>query len=153
MPDDGFQAEVWDVLSRIPDPELPVPITDLGIVERVEVNDSAVHVTLIPTFLGCPALDVVLQRVRERVGALPQVNRVHVEMVNTPVWSPDRISENGREILRSFGVAVPPPAGEVVCPFCESTDIKMESAFGTQRCRMIYYCNACHKPFELFKKI
>lgn len=153
MPQTTIEEQVWAILSEIPDPELPVPITDLGIVHQVRVADGAASVTLIPTFLGCPALDFICKRVRERLENLPELDRIEVNMVNSPAWSPDLITDNGREILRSFGVTVPPHSGESTCPFCNSADIKMESPFGPQRCRMIYYCNACRKPFELFKKV
>lgn len=159
--------DIWDVLECIPDPELPISIVDLGIVERVAQDAGRVHVTITPTFVGCPALNVVYDEVRKKVGALDGIEAVTVNISFDPPWSPDRMSLKGRDILRTLGVGVPEPEAcigsrlsaadatspepPVPCPWCNSTDTTMSSPFGAQRCRMIYYCNACKKPFEQFK--
>ena len=80
-------------------------------------------------------------------------------------WSTDRITPAGREKLRAAGFAPPAPrsAGAVTlvqlergphrCPWCGSTDTKLENIFGPTPCRSIRYCNACRQPFEQFKTI
>lgn len=159
--------DIWATLETIPDPELPIGILDLGIILDVARNGSDVHVTMTPTFIGCPALNVVQDEIRRKVRALPGVKHVEVEVRFDPPWSPARMSEKGRETLRQLGIGVPEPAscigtrlagGGVApalppapCPWCKSPDTVMSSPFGPQRCRMIYYCNACKKPFEQFK--
>ena len=64
-------AEIWEALASVRDPEIPpISITDLGIVERVDVSDEAVEVALLPTFAGCPALDVIKEDVERSVRLL-----------------------------------------------------------------------------------
>jgi ring-1,2-phenylacetyl-CoA epoxidase subunit PaaD len=206
--------EILAVLATIPDPEMPISIVDLGIVEdvriaedvridspsllegggegvggvpspgpgsvtssrsthpptaSVEARGSVAIITLLPTFVGCPALDMIRNTVLAKVGALPGVDHVEVNFVHDPPWSADRITESGRASLRAHGVQVPdrgplraPPSigaipltvsAPVPCPFCDSTNTTMESAFGPTRCRAIFYCNDCRNSFENIKRL
>ena len=154
------ERAVRDVLRTINDPEMPLSIVDLGIVEQVCVEAGRVRIDLLPTFVGCPALPVLEEQVRREVGALPGVAGVEVRFRFDPPWGVDRISPAGREALRQFGITVPQPddapglhGPPPRCPFCGSDDVRRESAFGPTRCRMIYHCEACHNPFEHLKKL
>lgn len=144
---------VWDVLETIEDPELPITITDLGLVRDVEAADGRVAVRLIPTWIGCPALDVIRGRVRQAVAALPGIRDATVDYVFEPPWTLDRLSPRGRARLEEHGLAVPrcrfsePPA----CPYCGSTDVSLDSLFGPTMCRATYVCRACRNPFERLK--
>jgi ring-1,2-phenylacetyl-CoA epoxidase subunit PaaD len=159
------EADVWDALAEIPDPEIPVvSLVDLGVVRDVAVEGATVRIDFTPTFLGCPALevmrDVMADRVRE-LGAEPDVR-----VVLDDSWSTDKITPGGREKLRASGFAPPAPrsAGTTTslvqlsrstfrCPYCSSTDTKLENLFGPTPCRSVRYCNACRQPFEQFKTI
>jgi ring-1,2-phenylacetyl-CoA epoxidase subunit PaaD len=157
------------VLATIPDPEMPISIVDLGIVADVTIDAAgAAQVTLTPTFIGCPALDMLTAQIRERVAPLPGVQSVDVRFVHEPRWSAQNISPRGREELRRHGVVVgdAPAAAQltpltigghqaaaVQCPFCGSPRTSKESDFGPTRCRMIYYCDACRNSFERMKDI
>ena len=105
------EAEVWEALAEIPDPEIPViSVVDLGVVRDVRVEDERVHVEFTPTFLGCPALEVMRDAMAARIaelGAEPEV-----EVVLDDSWSTDRITPEGREKLRAAGFAPPTPRGE-----------------------------------------
>src|SRR4029453_850297 len=96
------EAQVWDALAEIPDPEIPpISIVDLGVVRSVSVEDGTVHVEVTPTFLGCPALEVMRDHMARRIrgfGAEPDV-----EVVLDDSWSTDRITPEGREKLRASG--------------------------------------------------
>ena len=156
--------EVWAALAEIPDPEIPVvSLVDLGVVKSVRIDDERVHIELTPTFMGCPALERMeaeLARAVEELGAEPQV-----AVVLDDSWSTDRISAEGREKLRAAGFAPPVPRtaepprlvqlerGAFRCPYCGSTDTKLENIFGPTPCRSLRYCNACRQPFELFKTL
>jgi ring-1,2-phenylacetyl-CoA epoxidase subunit PaaD len=161
-----LEAAVWAALAEVRDPEIPpVSITDLGIVERVVVTDDAVEIELLPTFAGCPALDVI-RADAERAGvAVAEDREVEVRFVYSPPWTSDRITPAGREALRSYGLT-PPGEGLVFlplaslgtatvdpapCPFCGSTDTELESAFGPTLCRSTHFCRTCRNPFEAFK--
>ncbi len=165
---------IMDVLRGIDDPEMPISIVDLGIVENVRVepegSNARVAVTILPTFVGCPALEMIREEIEREVGALEGVDDVEVTFINDPPWSPDRITDTGRESLRGHGVTVPDRidtahrrnarptvstigTSAVACPFCASTSTRLDSPFGPTRCRTIYYCEACHNSFERIKKL
>ncbi len=150
------EATVRDALSRVKDPEIPVcSITDLGLVERIHVTDAAVDVTLLPTFVGCPALDAIRSDAERAVRDVAGGAAVRVSYAFDPPWTTDRVTEAGREALRSFGIA--PASGPPVvqlsvrCPHCGSLATRIESDFGPTPCRSVRYCTACRNPFEGFK--
>jgi ring-1,2-phenylacetyl-CoA epoxidase subunit PaaD len=165
---EGIDDAVWEALEGVHDPEIPpCSITDLGIVERVAVTDGAVEVDLLPTFTGCPALDVIHDEATEAVRSVAGGKNVRVRFVYSPPWTSDRITERGREALRGYGVTPPgerAPDGVVIplaalgrkqrgmaCPFCGSAETVLESAFGPTLCRSTHFCRACRNPFEGFK--
>jgi ring-1,2-phenylacetyl-CoA epoxidase subunit PaaD len=148
------EEQVWAALEEIPDPEIPiVSLVDLGVIRSVEVRDGRVHVEFTPTFLGCPALEFMKRAIEERV---PEAE---VEVVRDDSWSTDKITPAGREKLRAVGFA--PPAPRLVqlraqvhrCPYCGSTETRLENLFGPTPCRSLRYCEACRQPFEQFKTI
>jgi ring-1,2-phenylacetyl-CoA epoxidase subunit PaaD len=158
------EADVWAALAEIPDPEIPViSLVDLGVIRDVEVTDGRVRVAFTPTFLGCPAQEVMCDAIATSVrglGAEPEV-----EVVLDDSWSTDRISPEGREKLRASGFAPPAPReasapkliqlerGAFRCPYCGSADTRLENIFGPTPCRSIRYCASCRQPFEQFKTI
>jgi ring-1,2-phenylacetyl-CoA epoxidase subunit PaaD len=157
-------AEVWDALAEIPDPEIPViSLVDLGVVRNVAVQNGHVRVDFTPTFLGCPALEVMRDEMAERIRALGAEPEINVSLDDS--WSTDRISAEGREKLRASGFAPPGPrAGSAPtlvqlqtnvhrCPYCGSTDTRLENIFGPTPCRSLRYCTSCRQPFEQFKTI
>ena len=150
--------QVWAALEAIPDPEIPVvSLVDLGVIRSVDVSNGQVRVELTPTFLGCPALDAMRRSLEARITALG--GEPEVDVVNDDSWSTDKITAAGREKLRGAGFA--PPAPRLVqlqsavhrCPYCGSTDTKLENLFGPTPCRSLRYCASCRQPFEQFKTI
>ena len=100
--------QVWAALAEIPDPEIPViSVVDLGVVRRVRVDEERVHVEFTPTFLGCPALEVMRDQMAVRIAELG--GEPEVEVVLDDSWSTDRITAEGREKLRAAGLAPPAP--------------------------------------------
>jgi ring-1,2-phenylacetyl-CoA epoxidase subunit PaaD len=167
---------VMAALAEVPDPEIPsVSIVELGMVGEVEVREGGIRVELLPTFVGCPALEVIRDAVELRLSALGRPVQVEVSFA-TP-WTSDRISPAGREKLRGSGFAPPPHLREgralpvldapanlasrsaitdpdaVACPYCDSTLTTLENLFGPTQCRSIYHCAGCRQPFEAFKPI
>ena len=166
---DDVTHDVWEALTAVHDPEIPpCSITDLGIVERVEVADDHVDVDLLPTFAGCPALDVIREDAAAAVRDVVPGREVRVRFVYSTPWTSDWITANGRRALQEYGIT--PPAGHaagepvfvplaslgrvergVECPFCGSLDTVLESAFGPTLCRSTHFCRSCRNPFEGFK--
>jgi len=150
------------VLESIPDPEIPVvTIVDLGIVRSVrQEKDGRWHVTITPTYSGCPATAVIRQQVRAALDAAGWGDAVLEEALSPP-WTTDWLTPGGREKLRRFGIA--PPEGSaagagqqrgltpVPCPRCGSRDSERVSEFGSTPCKAHYRCRACAEPFDYFK--
>jgi ring-1,2-phenylacetyl-CoA epoxidase subunit PaaD len=156
--------QIWDALAEIPDPEIPViSLVDLGVIRDVAVDGERVRVEFTPTFLGCPALEAMRDAMAEKVRELG--GEPEVAVIADDSWSTDRITPAGREKLRASGFAPPAPRGTSAptlvqlqssafrCPYCGSTDTRLENIFGPTPCRSIRYCASCRQPFEQFKTI
>ena len=146
------EADVRAVLATVHDPEIPtVSIIDLGIVERIEVTPQSIAVDLLPTFTGCPALDVIRGSVEAALAPLGL--ETSIAFTWRVPWTSDRISPAGRAALAASGFAPPDAPEDVRCPYCGSARVAMDSAFGPTLCRSLFYCRACRQPFEAFKPI
>jgi ring-1,2-phenylacetyl-CoA epoxidase subunit PaaD len=155
---------VWAALGEIPDPEIPdISLVELGVIKEVDVQDDHVRIDFTPTFMGCPALEPMQRAMEAKVAELGA--QADVRVVLDDSWSTDRITPAGREKLRLAGFAPPAPraAGKLElvqlqrggfrCPYCGSTDTRLENLFGPTPCRSIRYCESCRQPFEQFKTI
>jgi ring-1,2-phenylacetyl-CoA epoxidase subunit PaaD len=156
--------QVWAAIDEIPDPEIPViSLVELGIIRDVAVEGDAVRIELTPTFLGCPALESMRRSLEETVTALGA--SAEIAVVQDDSWSTDKITPAGREKLRAAGFAPPAPraAGATTllqlqskafrCPYCGSTETRLENIFGPTPCRSLRWCASCRQPFEQFKTI
>jgi ring-1,2-phenylacetyl-CoA epoxidase subunit PaaD len=154
------EAQVWEALAEIPDPEIPVvSLVDLGVIRSVDVSNGHVRIEFTPTFLGCPALEVMKRAMEEKVPG------AEVQVIQDDSWSTDKITPAGREKLRAAGFAPPAPreasapklvqlqANVFRCPYCGSTETRLENIFGPTPCRSLRYCESCRQPFEQFKTI
>jgi ring-1,2-phenylacetyl-CoA epoxidase subunit PaaD len=161
----ALQDRARKALAGVMDPEIPAcSILDLGMVERIEVTDEAVEVDLLPTFVGCPAKDLIGQDVERALREVADGHQVRVRFIHDPPWTTDRITAGGKASLREYGIAPhwDRPAGQTVvplmaasgvpCPFCGSTETVQESAWGPTPCRAAHFCRACRNPFEGFKQ-
>lgn len=157
------ELRAWEVAAAVPDPEVPVlTIDDLGVLRAVRVDDEGVTVTITPTYSGCPAMDAIRD---DLVMALTAAGfeQVRVELVLSPAWTTDWMSEEGRRKLTAFGIAPPtgraarggpiPLALAVRCPRCDSLDTREVSRFGSTSCKALFECRACLEPFDHFKAI
>jgi ring-1,2-phenylacetyl-CoA epoxidase subunit PaaD len=145
------EAAVWDALREVHDPEIPtISLVDLGIVHEVEVMPDRIRVELLPTFTGCPALEVMRGEVARRLDGMAPV--VEVGFTTAVPWTSDRITGAGRVALGLAGLA-PPGEGSPACPYCGSLDTTMDNAFGPTLCRSIWYCAGCRQPFERVKAV
>ncbi len=164
-------AQVWDWLSHVPDPEIPViSVTDLGIVRDVSLEGETVVVTVTPTYSGCPATSVINFEI-EKALRDKGVAAVRLERRLDPPWTTDWLKPEAREKLRAYGIA-PPIYGTraegvvagrikrltgaalvVPCPRCGSEETQKVSQFGSTPCKAAYQCRSCLEPFDYFKCI
>ena len=147
------EVEIHAAVASVDDPEYPgVSIVDLGLLETLRVgDDGGVHVGLIPTFSGCPALAVIADDVRAAVDAVAGVTSCEVEWLRGMAWGPERISVDAAKTLAGeFTVAVQIGARAPRCPRCGSATAE-RSMFGPSRCRSIHVCTGCGETVEVMR--
>jgi ring-1,2-phenylacetyl-CoA epoxidase subunit PaaD len=163
MVTDQRVPKVMEALREVPDPEIPViSVVELGIIHDITFSEERLRVDVLPTFVGCPALDLIRSNIRERLQQLHGMpEEVEVRITFAEPWTTDRISEEGRRKLELAGFA--PPAeradafdgdvADAACPYCGSHDTVLENRFGPTLCRAIHHCSSCNQPFEQFKTV
>lgn len=159
------KEQVWEFLSEIPDPEIPViTIEELGVLREVEILTDKVVITITPTYTGCPAMklfeDEIISTLKTK-----GIDHVEIKMVYSPAWTTDWMSEKAKEKLEAYGIAPPVDGSQdkgilfesgpkkVRCPQCKSTNTTLKSQFGSTACKALYSCNDCLEPFDYFKCI
>jgi ring-1,2-phenylacetyl-CoA epoxidase subunit PaaD len=165
------EAGIWAALAEIPDPEIPaISLLDLGVIHGfrfspLPAGGERLTVELMPTFVGCPAIEVMRQQIAERLSDRGFADEIVVELTFAEPWTSDRISPAGREALRLSGFAPPVHIGSTfggdsltvlpiaTCPYCASRNTTLENPFGPTLCRAIYHCADCRQPFEAFKPV
>lgn len=158
------QDDVLQALQGVRDPEIPtLSVVDMGIITDVVVaDDQNVRVTMTPTFVGCPAIDVMRSDVEAAVKALG-VGNVEVSVTFDVPWTTNRLTEKGRAALLEHGLAPPEQfdtltlelevLNNVACPHCGSRKTTLKSPFGPTLCRSLHYCSECRQGFEGFKPV
>jgi ring-1,2-phenylacetyl-CoA epoxidase subunit PaaD len=154
--------EVWATLADVMDPEIPViSVVELGLIRGVQVEDGSVVVEMTPTFLGCPAIELMQNEIRRRLQARG-ASGVEVRTILSPPWTSEWITEAGRAKLKAYGLAPPVHhnglvqvnfSDEAECPHCGSHHTEQKNPFGATLCRALYYCRGCRQPFEQFKAL
>lgn len=162
--------QIWDWLSEVPDPEIPVvSVTELGIVREVRWEDGALVVAVTPTYSGCPATAVIDLAIESHLRG-KGIADLRLERRLSPPWTTDWVTEGGRNKLRAYGIA-PPVDGTasdggtaaraarlsgrtnlvIACPRCGSARTERISQFGSTPCKASYRCQDCLEPFDYFK--
>ncbi len=154
--------DVLQALYSVKDPEIPtISVVDMGIITDVAVNADGVVVTMTPTFVGCPAIDVMRADVQAAVEGMG-VDNVTVNVTFDVPWTTNRLTEAGKQALLKHGLAPPQPydleleltvLDHMACPYCGSTNTELKSPFGPTLCRSLHYCHACLQAFEGFKPV
>ncbi|RMD90015.1 MAG: phenylacetate-CoA oxygenase subunit PaaJ [Alphaproteobacteria bacterium] len=147
-------ATLWEVLGRVPDPEIPViSVVDLGIVRDLAWQGETLVATITPTYSGCPAnaaIALAIEAALREAG----VERLRIDTRIDPPWTTDWMSEAGKAALERFGISPPrAAAGPERCPRCHSTDLEEVSRFGSTPCKAQWRCRSCLEPFDHFKCI
>lgn len=160
-----FYNRILNVLSDIPDPEIPViTIVELGVIRGVkDLGDGGIEVSITPTYSGCPAMkqmeDDVVARLKQH-----GFKEVKVKMVYSPAWTTDWLTTEAKRKLQEYGIAPPEESTSdksfitgkhkaVTCPRCKSKNTSLVSQFGSTACKALYKCNECLESFDYFKCI
>ncbi len=164
---------VWEVLERVPDPEIPVVVSirELGILREVRrCADGTIEVVITPTYSGCPAMSQIAEDIDAALTAAG-LGPHRIKTVPAPAWTTDWITREAREKLRRYGIAPPTgncgsPAAQVktirfvprtaandhpACPRCGSIHTERLAQFGSTACKALYRCLDCREPFDYFK--
>jgi ring-1,2-phenylacetyl-CoA epoxidase subunit PaaD len=162
---DRRRSLAWTALEAVQDPEIPaLSIVDLGLIRSVEPrSDGAIEVGLSPTYVGCPATEVIRRSVEHALGNAG-IGAFVVNHVLSPAWSSDWITAEGRRKLALYGIVPPEQSAAsmrdilrggrpVGCPRCGSSDTECISEFGSTPCKALHRCRSCLEPFEYFKCI
>jgi ring-1,2-phenylacetyl-CoA epoxidase subunit PaaD len=150
--------DLWDTISAVPDPEIPVlTIGDLGILRDVCVDpDGRIVVTITPTYSGCPALAEIKADIAKSLADVG-IDDCDIRTQLTPVWTTDWMTQDTLDRLNAYGIA-PPEAREAVlqigvrCPQCGSVNTRKRSHYGAALCLAQHVCSSCAEPFDQFKR-
>lgn len=96
---------LWDALRDVEDPEFPISVVDMGLIVGMQERNGRVEIKLTFTAMGCPAMEFIIDDIRSRLLQEPGIQEVVIEIVWDPAWSKARLSEEGIEALRAWGVS------------------------------------------------
>lgn len=156
-----IHPKLFPILKEIPDPEIPVlSVIDLGVVRSAKLDDNRAIVEITPTYSGCPAMDVIGDDIKKAL----EMNgyKAEVDLILSPAWTTDWMTEEGKAALKAYGIAPPTDAitdkkallGEervIECPQCNSTNTKLVSQFASTACKAMFKCEDCEETFDYFK--
>ncbi len=153
--------QIEEILASVSDPEIPVlSIMEMGVVRSANIVNGIVEVEITPTYSGCPAMDVIEDDIK--LAFKEKGYKAKVNLILSPAWTTDWITQKGRTALEKYGIASPlsPEADKdallgnkkvVKCPQCGSLNTKLVSQFGSTACKAFFQCEDCLEPFDYFK--
>ncbi|UAB82437.1 phenylacetate-CoA oxygenase subunit PaaJ [Marixanthomonas sp. SCSIO 43207] len=158
----NIDSHLIPVLKTVSDPEIPVlTVLDLGVIrEATEQEDGVVSIKLTPTYSGCPAMDVIGDDLKKAFSEIGK--KATIDLILSPAWSTDWISEEGLQKMEAYGIARPLTETAdkgvlldnkklVKCTNCGSTNTHLVSQFGSTACKALFKCDDCQEPFDYFK--
>jgi metal-sulfur cluster biosynthetic enzyme len=95
---------IWRALREVEDPEIPVSVVDMGLIVDVRYVDRTARLTITYTAMGCPAMDMIQDDIRQRLLQLPEIDAVDIEVTWDPVWTRQRLSDDARRAMRKLGI-------------------------------------------------
>jgi len=141
---------IWGILKTIPDPEIPaISIVDLCIIRDVQFDNDTFIITITPTYSGCPAISFITEEITHTMESQGILNCM-IKTSLAPPWTTDWMSDEVKAKLKDAGIS--PPSNDVLCPQCDSEEVKLVSEFGSTACKALYKCNKCYEPFHHFKQ-
>ena len=97
------EAQVWEALKAVTDPEIGVDVVNLGLIYGVEIEGSTVKIRMTLTSMGCPATGLMEFQAKEAAKTVDGVEDAVLEWTFEPPWSPDRMTEEGRDMMAAMG--------------------------------------------------
>ena len=156
-----IDKQLYGILESVSDPEIPVlSIMEMGVVRSAEIVNGIAEIEITPTYSGCPAMDVIADDIKAAFAEKDII--ANVNLVLSPAWTTDWITQKGRAALEKYGIAAPLNAEAdkdallgnkkiVRCPQCGSSNTKLVSQFGSTACKALFQCEDCLEPFDYFK--
>jgi metal-sulfur cluster biosynthetic enzyme len=104
LPADKYD-QILEAMKNIIDPEIGVNIVDLGLIYGLqESEDGALLINMTLTSAGCPLTDVIEEQTAEALDGV--VDAFRINWVWMPPWGPEKITEDGREMMRAIGFSI-----------------------------------------------
>ncbi len=103
---DELNKKIRERLKSVHDPEIPVNIVDLGLIYELEIENGEVYIEMTLTSIGCPVADSLVNEVKRTAESVEEVKKVEVDLVWEPPWSPEQVTEEGRQKLRAKGMNI-----------------------------------------------
>jgi len=158
-------ATLKTAVGSVCDPEIQVlTIAELGVLRHVSLDDGRPTVTITPTYVGCPAMDVIREDIAD-AARTAGFDDIAIVTVWSPAWTTDWLDESARSKLAAARIA--PPAQRpresvllqigtarsagVQCPSCGSAETHETSRFGSTACKSLWTCAGCGDPFDHLK--
>ena len=91
--------KIIETLKHCYDPEIPINIVDLGLIYDIRIEQGNVSIQMTLTARGCPMSAFIADNVKRRIEALDEVDKVTVQVVWDPPWTPERIDPEAKKIL------------------------------------------------------
>ena len=97
------EEKIVTMLKTVYDPEIPVNIYDLGLIDKVDIDEERnVRIDMTLTAPNCPAADFILEDVRQKIESIDGVKSVEVNLVFEPEWDRDMMTEEAKLELGMF---------------------------------------------------
>jgi len=93
------KKDILEKLKECYDPEIPINVVDPGLIYDVQIDKNHVQIKMMLTSPACPMADVLAGSVKEKAGEVAGVDKVDVEVVRDPPWTPERISQAAKDNL------------------------------------------------------
>ena len=93
------KEQVIEVAKQCFDPEIPVNIWDLGLIYDIEAADDKIDIRMTLTTQACPSAQQIPHELKAKLAEKLKTPNINVQVVFEPLWTPDRISEEGKKRL------------------------------------------------------